>query len=74
MSRYLAILEVDDGVLQETEEGSLTKALEWCCDSGVRLQEYMAISGDYKLHSIVEKDDNLKVIKRDLIKYGILNC
>ncbi|MBS5080413.1 MAG: hypothetical protein KH031_09660 [Clostridiales bacterium] len=50
MSRYLAILEVNDEVLKETEEGSLAKALEWCCDSGVRLQEYMAIPGDYKLH------------------------
>lgn len=73
MSRYLAILEVNDEVLKETEEGSLDKALEWCCDSGVRLQEYMAISGDYKLHSIVEKDDNLEVIKHNMIKYEIFN-
>lgn len=49
MSRYLAILEVNDEVLQETEEGSLTKALEWCCDSGVRLQGYMAIPDAYEL-------------------------
>lgn len=52
MSRYLVVLEVDDEVLQETEEGSLENALDWCSDSGVRLQEYMAISGDYKLPSI----------------------
>lgn len=73
MSKYLAILEVDNEVLQETEEGSLDKALEWCCDSGVRLQKYMAIPDDYKLHSIVEKDDNLEVIKHNLIKYEIFN-
>lgn len=73
MSRYVAILDVNDEVLQEAEEGSLAKALEWCCDSGVRLQEYMAIYGDYKLHSIVEKDDNLEVIKHNLIKYEIFN-
>lgn len=48
MSRYLAILEVDDEVLQETEEGSLTKALEWCSDSGVHLEDYAPISGDYR--------------------------
>lgn len=48
MSRYLAILEVDDEVLQETEEGSLTKALEWCSDSGVHLEDYVPIPDDYK--------------------------
>ena len=48
MSRYLAILEVNDEVLQETEEGSLTNALEWCSDSGVHLEDYAPISGDYR--------------------------
>lgn len=55
MSRYLAILEVDDEVLQETEEGSLTNALEWCCDSGVRLQEYVTIMDDYKVPINIER-------------------
>lgn len=49
MSKYLAILEVNDEVLQETEEDSLDKALSWCSDSGVRLQDYIEIPDDYKL-------------------------
>lgn len=49
MSRYLVVLEVDDEVLQETEEGSLENALDWCSDSGVRLQGYITILSDYKL-------------------------
>lgn len=49
MSRYLAILETNDELLQNSEDGSLEKALSWCCDSGVRLKDYIEISDDYKL-------------------------